>query len=248
MCPHDVLSQHKSQYCCIFLAETLKYENISYLSGSRSSKLPGWGASPSPFPWDLGTKAPNDTFHPGMYATGDLVRWAAAAGGGEGEGTPVLSYLGRADQQVKIRGMRVEMGEIESALATHAAVAECVCVLDKRAQRLVAYVVPADEELVATAEEGEGEREGEAPQPGNLMLRLPPIEVTEFTGELRASLQAHLPPYMIPSGWCFMRQLPYTANGKVDRKRLPPPPPPGGRGGEARTGDAASTSMVAPRS
>jgi acyl carrier protein len=97
---------------------------------------------------------------------------------------------------VKIRGFRVELGEIQAALARHPAVRECVVTAREEDgdRQLVAYVVP-----------GRG---------GNL-----------HAGELRAGLKKRLPEYMVPSVFVVLEALPLTPNGKVDRSALPAPEP-----------------------
>ncbi|WP_063754198.1 non-ribosomal peptide synthetase [Streptomyces sp. NRRL WC-3725] len=121
-----------------------------------------------------------------MYRTGDIVRWSA-----DGE----LHFVGRADDQIKIRGFRVEPAEIEARLTAHPGVAEAVVSLyeDAGRKRLAAHLVPAG---------------GAA---------LPPA------AELRAHLAAGLPDYMLPAAFVTVPELPLTANGKVDRRRLPAP-------------------------
>jgi amino acid adenylation domain-containing protein len=121
-----------------------------------------------------------------MYRTGDRARWLPA-----GE----LEYLGRIDQQVKLRGFRVEPGEVEAVLRRHPAVREAVAVVRDDAPggaRLVAYVVPAA---------------GAAPD----------------AAELRAWAAGRLPESMVPSAWVALDALPLTATGKTDRRALPPP-------------------------
>jgi amino acid adenylation domain-containing protein len=124
-----------------------------------------------------------------LYRTGDRVRWRMA-----GAGVPdgVLEYLGRLDDQVKVRGHRVELGEIESALRSLPGVREAVVVAreDRPGEpRLVGYVVGE-----AGGEEG-----------------------------WRRGLLARLPEVMVPSSLVRLERLPLTANGKVDRGRLPAP-------------------------
>ncbi|HZI13366.1 MAG TPA: amino acid adenylation domain-containing protein, partial [Myxococcus sp.] len=121
-----------------------------------------------------------------LYRTGDRARCLA-------DGT--LEYLGRLDAQVKLRGFRVELGEVESALLRQPSVSEAVAAVREDVpgdKRLVAYVV---------AEEGD----------------------TLDVASLRQALQQLLPEHMVPSAFAVLEALPLTPNGKVDRKALPSP-------------------------
>lgn len=120
-----------------------------------------------------------------LYRTGDLVRWRS-----DGQ----LEFLGRLDDQVKLRGFRVELGEIEARLLAQAGVRDAAVVTQegRHGLRLIAYVV-----LHAAAQ---------------LSASL-----------LKAALATALPDYMIPSQFVFLDGLPLNPNGKLDRKALPIP-------------------------
>ncbi|WP_432074135.1 amino acid adenylation domain-containing protein [Streptomyces wuyuanensis] len=129
-----------------------------------------------------------------MYRTGDVVAWRA-----DGH----LDFLGRGDDQVKVRGFRVEPAEIEAALVRHDGVGHAVVVPRADASgdtRLFAYVVPSG---------------AERPQPAALR---------DFLGDL-------LPEHLIPSAFLVLDELPVTPNGKLDRRALPAPDHDGRRTG-----------------
>ncbi|MHB8519307.1 MAG: hybrid non-ribosomal peptide synthetase/type I polyketide synthase [Limisphaerales bacterium] len=123
-----------------------------------------------------------------LYRTGDLARYRADG---------AIEFLGRIDHQVKIRGHRIELGEVESVLAQHPAVRQCVVGAREDTPgeaRLVAYLVPAAEPAANAA-------------------------------ELLPFLREKLPAYMLPSAFVVLEHLPLTPNGKVDRRALPAPDP-----------------------
>ncbi|MFC8042750.1 non-ribosomal peptide synthase/polyketide synthase [Nocardia sp. NPDC057353] len=130
-----------------------------------------------------------------MYRSGDLGRWA-----GFGTGM-ALEYLGRADQQVQVRGFRIEPGEVEAALLALDGVAEAAVLVragEHSGERLVGYVVPGQ---VWDAFTDSG------PDPA----------------ALRAELAAVLPAHMVPDVITVLPALPLTRNGKLDRAALPGP-------------------------
>jgi myxalamid-type nonribosomal peptide synthetase MxaA len=121
-----------------------------------------------------------------LYRSGDLAKWRADGN---------IEFVGRNDEQVKLRGFRVEPGEIEAQLARHKDVKEAIVVVreDVSIQKcLVAYVTPYP-------------------------ARDPSVE------QLRAHLAQVLPEYMIPSAFVLLDSLPLTSNGKVDKRLLPAP-------------------------
>ncbi|WNG57626.1 amino acid adenylation domain-containing protein [Archangium gephyra] len=121
-----------------------------------------------------------------LYRTGDRARWRK-----DGR----LEYLGRGDEQVKVRGHRIELGEVEAGLLGHPGVREALVVVREDVpgdKRLVAYVVA---------------------RPGQALE----------SAEVRASLARKMPAYLVPQAVVVLAQLPLLPNGKVDRKALPAP-------------------------
>ncbi len=135
---------------------------------------------PNPFSNEPGSR---------LYKTGDLVRHLADGN---------IEYLGRIDQQVKVRGFRIELLEIESVLTQHPAVAQAVVVVREEQpdnKYLIAYIV-ATEGLNGTE---------------------------NLTHKIKADLRQQLPEYMVPATIVMLSALPLTTNGKVDRRALPTP-------------------------
>ena len=124
----------------------------------------------------------NDSFAMRTYKTGDLGRWLPDGN---------IEYLGRKDDQIKIRGYRVELGEIETNLMQSGLVSDCVVIVKEDVpgiKHLIAYVVP----------DGAFDK----------------IQVADY-------LKTKLPEYMVPASWVKMDRLPLTSNGKVDKHALP---------------------------
>jgi hypothetical protein len=120
-----------------------------------------------------------------LYKTGDIGRYLPDGN---------IQFLGRHDHQIKIRGYRVELGEIEVALCRHPAVSRAVVIVDGDSQdnRIVAYLVTSS-----------------VPPPSQ--------------AELRRHLREQLPEYAVPAEYVLLEQLPLTPAGKVDRRALPSP-------------------------
>jgi amino acid adenylation domain-containing protein len=119
-----------------------------------------------------------------LYRTGDLARWLARG---------IIEFMGRIDFQVKVRGMRVELGEIENRLKKHDKVKEAVLAVKGKEKLICSYIVP-------------NQAAGE-----------------EITSELKEYLSHWLPDYMIPAYFIEIKQIPLTPNGKIDQKALPEP-------------------------
>ena len=135
-----------------------------------------------------------------LYRTGDRVRYLP-----ENDGQVTLQFIGRQDHQVKVRGFRVELGEVEAWLRRHVSIREAVVVSLSDASgmdhRLVAYVTPGDEAPDAAI--------------------------------LRQFIHDHLPDYMVPTSFVVLAEFPLTTSGKIDRKALPKPREEDELGGES---------------
>ncbi|MBT2458190.1 non-ribosomal peptide synthetase [Streptomyces sp. ISL-86] len=131
-----------------------------------------------------------------MYRSGDLVRRRADGG---------VDYVGRADQQIKIRGFRTELGEIEAVVAAHPAVVQCA---------VLARPVRDEEEDTSSAQL----------RLVAFIVALPGPKTDQ--AELRAHVERQLPAHMVPNAWVFLDRLPMTSNGKLDRTALAAQPIP----------------------
>jgi hypothetical protein len=135
-----------------------------------------------------------------LYKTGDLGRRRCDGN---------LEFLGRIDHQIKIRGHRVELGEIEGALMEHPEVKQAVVLLrqdEPSVQQLVAYIV------VGRAGDG---------QPG--IVRENPEAQNDLGSRLHELMTERFPEYMLPNAYVALDSIPLTVNGKIDRRALPPP-------------------------
>jgi acyl carrier protein len=119
-----------------------------------------------------------------LFRTGDLGRWRADGN---------LEYLGRVDSQIKLRGMRLELGEVEAVVASHPDVKQAAVLLcgEHDQQRLVAYITS---------------RNGHPPQ----------------LQDLRRHLRAKLPEHMVPAGYVLLETMPLLLSGKINRRALSP--------------------------
>lgn len=130
----------------------------------------------------------NSTIPENLYKTGDLVRYRADGN---------LEFLGRVDNQVKVRGFRIEVEEIEFLLLKHPAIRQAAVHFwnnQQGAKRLIGYVVVKQDQLVTSR-------------------------------ELKSYLKRSLPDFMVPSMFIFLNSLPLTLNGKINRRALLEPDP-----------------------
>ncbi len=132
--------------------------------------------------------------HAILYRSGDLGRFLA-----DGD----IEYLGRMDDQVKIRGFRIELGEVRTALLNRDDVSQAVVIADRQERRSYnGSPVQTEQRLVAYLVTRSG---------ASLTI-----------SHLRRDLEKRLPEYMIPAAFVFLKQIPLTPNGKLDRRELPP--------------------------
>jgi amino acid adenylation domain-containing protein/non-ribosomal peptide synthase protein (TIGR01720 family) len=166
------------------------YRGLTAATAERFVEIPlssvasGQGSVPA----KSGSPSPTAAATSRLCRTGDLARW-------RGDGN--LEFLGRIDGQIKLRGLRIEPGEIERVLAGHPAIGEAAVVAREASpggKRLVAYLVPVN---------------GHVPD----------------REELRVWLRGKLPDSMIPSAFVKLARLPLNRSHKLDRDALPPPPP-----------------------
>ena len=159
---------------------------------------------PDPFSVDPGRR---------MYRTGDLVRYHEDG---------AIEYLSRADHQVKLRGFRIELQEIEAVLLEHKVVREAVVTVSQNNghQRLLAYVVAGNGHKEISEDESYG-KNGFA-----------------LSEALRSHATARVPSYLVPAAFVILDRMPLLPNGKVDRKALPEP---------EEIAAEAETTYVAPR-
>jgi amino acid adenylation domain-containing protein len=177
-----------------------------------------------PDPFDFAQDRPFDEAGRRLYRTGDLGRYREDG---------AIEFLGRIDHQVKIRGVRIEPGEIEAQLLTFPNVEQALVTVREdgaSGKRLVAYIVCGEEDINSDAELISRidslpiatlltSMDGGNADDGREQSRPPPLAV----GKLREHLAARLPNAMMPSAFVRLDAMPLGANGKIDRKALPEP-------------------------
>jgi amino acid adenylation domain-containing protein len=139
-----------------------------------------------------------------LYKTGDLVRYLADGN---------IEFVGRNDDQIKIRGFRVELGEIESKLTEHPAIKQCVVLCKEREENkyLVAYYVIRGSGLEI--------RDSSKKKQPTISSSKPQVS----SSEIRTHLSKRLPDYMVPTCFVELEEFPLNTSGKTDKKALPDP-------------------------
>ena len=144
---------------------------------------------PNPF---ADPKDPQNYVATRLYRTGDLARFRSDGN---------IEYLGRIDNQIKLRGIRLELGEIESIIIKQNGVKDVMVIVSEDEllqKRLIAYIITKDQLLEKKI-------------------------VDKFVNELQGSLKLQLPSYMIPNAFVLLKNFPLNPNGKIDKKALPSP-------------------------
>lgn len=174
-----------------------------------------------------------------MYRTGDLARWRS-----DGQ----ITLLGRNDDQVNVRGARVEIGEVEAALRAHPALSDAAVAVHRdtaHGERLVAYLISTAANPLSAAPNSADAIPNSAAAPVGALPSaaaaakssgapfnpagaIPDSGAVPDTAALREFLRQRLPDHAVPTAFVVLAALPRTATGKVDRRALPAPVEPGG--------------------
>ncbi|MFI0982578.1 amino acid adenylation domain-containing protein [Streptomyces sp. NPDC021093] len=151
-----------------------------------------------------------------MYRTGDLARM-----GPDG----VIEFLGRIDRQVKLHGVRIEPGQVESVLVEHTAIRDAAVVVDGSGggKRLLAYVVPDPVTAAAVRRQLLDAPAGAAPGPRGTTADGAWPNAEALVADVRRWCQEQLPPALVPSAVIPLAAFPLSHNGKLDQAALPAP-------------------------
>ncbi|MEL6553017.1 MAG: amino acid adenylation domain-containing protein [Cyanobacteria bacterium J06621_11] len=157
------------------------------------------------------TQAPKSASKTVLYKTGDLARYRADG---------AIEYLGRQDNQIKLRGVRIETGEIEQAICEHSAIRQAVVV----AQEVTEGEVTGDRTLVAYVVQESEVQESEVQDSAvkdSAVKAQKTQQLTDLSLELSTFIRVKLPEVMVPTAFISLTELPLTPNGKLDRRALP---------------------------